>query len=301
MLRESAVAHPVKRGKRWLVTVARPGEGATGKYSAEMLQKYGPIAYPPGTRAYIGHADPGERSVTDLMGTYPDGTFWNEEEQEFQGELEPLNEKWGQLIEELGEMAEASMYSLNFQKDAANNITYIGPHRANSIDIVGFAGLEGSGVKRLIESAQQLGQTKPGADVVQENGKKMDKDFLEAMKVALAETLAPVVSFIADSKAKLAESAQIEADEDAAKTAATAAVEAYDANIALIDAARESLTVTQIESLREAAKTGVDITPLVENAKKITTEVKEALQESFATGRTLGSDAGYTPTAWGSK
>src|SRR6478736_4403430 len=84
---ESAPA-PTKVGSRWLVTVARPGQGSTGLYPESVLKETGPQAFPPGTKAFFNH-DP-KRDVRDMVGTYPDGAFWNDEAGELQAYLVPF-------------------------------------------------------------------------------------------------------------------------------------------------------------------------------------------------------------------
>ncbi|MFZ2912424.1 MAG: hypothetical protein WAZ75_05040, partial [Candidatus Absconditicoccaceae bacterium] len=70
--------------------------------------------------------------------------------------------------------------------------------------------------------------------------------------------------------------------------------------IALVEAARESLLPTQVESLMEAAKVGTDIAPMVESAKKVYEEAMKVLSESASGGRSFGSgaDEDYSVGAW---
>lgn len=284
-LSESVAAAPVKKGSRWRVTVATPGQGSSGFYSPEVLREYGPIAFPPGTKAYFGHSAPGERDPRDQLGRYPEGTFWNEEENELQAFLEPFP-RWEPVVEEMGEALEVSMYALDWEKDEQGNIVRIGPHRGNTIDAVAFGGLEGSRVKeKLIESLAESAR----AGFVAESGvtsasseRKEDK-----LEEKLDKLIALFESFISASQAKAQEEVQAKVDAEAIATAVSESLESYDAKRKLVEATE--LLPSQRESLLEAARQGADIAPLVENAKKVFEEAKAALTESLEeSGRDFG-------------
>jgi hypothetical protein len=284
-LRESVSAEPVKKGKRWLVTLAVPGQGNSGYYSPEVLESYGPVAIAPKTKAYWGHADPQDRDARDALGKYPEGAFWNAEEQKLQAYLEPYP-RWDPIIEEMGSDLELSMCILDGEKDGDGNVLRMGYHRANTVDAVAFAGLSGSGLLEQVESlAESLTLRETSAREAQEKeGKKVDEK--------LDKLIALFESFIGESKAKAKDEAQVVADEAAAKVAATAAVEAYASNIALVEAARETLLPSQVASLQESARTSdvASFTASVDSAKKVAEEAKSAvLTESVSAGRDFGT------------
>ena len=147
---ESVAANPVKKGSRWLVCLAKPGQGSSGFYSEEVLRETGPIAFPPKTKAYFGHNPPEKRDPRDQLGTYPDGAFWNEESGELQAYLQPYK-RWQPVIEEMGSDLELSIYAAG-NKDDAGNVVELLADRVNSIDAVGYGGLVGSAVKEQVES-----------------------------------------------------------------------------------------------------------------------------------------------------
>lgn len=290
-LAESTATAPVKKSGRWLVNIAVPGKGTTGKYSAEMLAEFGPKAFPAGTKSYFKHSKPEDRDPRDQIGVLKEGAFWNPDEQKLQGYLDPFP-RWNPLLEEMGEQAELSMYVMDWEKDSDGNITRLGPHRANSIDAVAFGGLAGSGLKEqlfesLVESAIAGFDTKPGVTSAQENkGNNMEEKLdLILSKLALVET------FIADSKASASDKVQAKVDAEAVADAVRESVESYDAKVKLIDDAADLLPSQRAE-LREAAKKGDDITPLLESAKKITEEFKALSESAHSTsghGRVVGS------------
>ena len=287
MLRESVAVAPTKTGKRWRVVIARPGQGTSGNYATEMLQEYGPAALAPGAKAFFDH-DP-SRSIKDMVGTYPDGAFWDATNQELVAELQPFKH-WQDVIDEIGPHAEASIYMMG-EKDEDGNVTRLIPHRTNGADLVGYGGLEGSGLKEqvesLLESARALDSSdKPSTDSVQEKEKaKMEKEILEAIQ-GLAKSFD---AFVTESKA-VADNKQIEkANADTISTAVTEAVATFKGKAEAIKAA--DLLPSQVEALLAAAERGEDVAPLIESAKKVVEEFKTVSLTESNDGRSFGSNA----------
>lgn len=301
-------ASAIKKGadNRWRVVIATPGQGSSGFYSEEVLATYGPSAFPAGTKAYFNHNSPENRDVRDMLGVYG-AAYWNDVDKVLESELDVFAH-WKELVDAVGEHIEVSI-STGGTIDESGNIVELSYDRTNSVDIVPVAGLEGSRFKERIEVLAESARlhdsaNKPSANVAQENGNKMDEKILDAIS-KLNDALAPLVSFVNDSKVAATESAQIEADEEAAREAAVTAVEAYDAGVALIDAARAELTASQIESARATAKTGEDVSALIESFKKQNEEVKAQLVEgaTLQEGRSVGAagDSSNYSFEWRSK
>lgn len=274
---------PVKKGNRWRVKIATPGQGSSGFYTADVLREYGPVAIPAGTKSFLGHAKPEDRSLRDLVGSFPDGAYWSAEENALFADLEPATSKWADVLNELGTLAEASI-SVAGTKDAQGNVLTLAHSRANSVDLVAHAGLEGSGlteqIESLIESARSVdpitepGVT-PGAGDKEHNMDKIEEQLTKLTSV--------VESLVADKSAKATADAQAAVDAAAISTAVNEALATYDAKIALIEAETELLP-SQRAFLREQAKAGADVAPLIESAKKVVAEATQALTES-AVGR----------------
>lgn len=151
-----------------------------------------------------------------------------------------------------------------------------------SLDVVIAPGARGKfleSAKRAYESLHRDSE-KPSVTsaVEKENGIKMDEEIKAAFK-SLTDLIAPLV---AKETASQAEAAQAEADENAGKVA----VEAYDAAVTAIDAAE--LPEKVVESLRKQAKDGVDVTPLIEQAKEMKTALSESLSADADTSRDFG-------------
>lgn len=151
-----------------------------------------------------------------------------------------------------------------------------------SLDVVIAPGARGKfleSAKRAYESLHRDSE-KPSVTsaVEKENGIKMDEEIKAAFK-SLTDLIAPLV---AKETASQAEAAQAEADENAGKIA----VEAYDAAVTAIDAAE--LPEKVVESLRKQAKDGVDVTPLIEQAKEMKTALSESLSADADNSRDFG-------------
>jgi hypothetical protein len=205
LLKENSSAPLAKSGKRWKVVVATPGKGSSGTYSADVLRETGPSAIPAGSKAFFDH-DP-RRSVKDMVGTYPDGAYWNEEMQRLEAELQPFKH-WQEIVDEIGPYAEASIYVMGEADDEGNVLRLI-PHRSNGVDLVGYAGLEGSGllerIDTLAESDRALIESQSSAtsaDVIE----KKEKLTMEIQELALkVDALTALVeSFITESKDRVA-------------------------------------------------------------------------------------------------
>lgn len=283
ILHEAVSANPVKRGKRWLVTLAVPGKGSSGTYSSELFETYGPTAFPTGTKAYWGHSEPQNRDARDQLGKYED-TFWNAEEQKLQSYLKPYP-RWEQVVEEMGSDLELSIYTSG-TKDEDGNVLTLEYSRTNSVDAVAFAGLEGSGLAEQVESlAESMGITvnKTSETVSEGKDNKMDEKAIEAINALTAE----VSKLVSANATKAEEAAQREVDAEAVETAVTR----YDAAVKAIDEA--DLFPAQVESLRASARKGEDVTAMIESAKAIKAQALEAVQaqETSTPGRILGESA----------
>lgn len=275
---------PTRKGNRWRVRIATPGQGSSGYYTADVLREYGPVAIPAGTKSFLGHAKPEERSLRDLVGFYPDGAYWSAEENALFADLEPATSKWADVLNELGPLAEASI-SVAGTKDAQGNVLTLAYARSNSVDLVAHAGLEGSGlteqIESLIESAR-MGEVEQKPGVTPGAGDR--KHNMDKIEEQLATLTSVVESLVAEKSAKAQAEAQATVDAAAISTAVNEALATYDAKIALIEAETELLPSQRV-FLREQAKAGADVAPLIESAKKVVAEAKSEILNESEVGR----------------
>jgi hypothetical protein len=292
MLSETIAAPIVKKsGNRWKVVLAKPGKGNSGTYSAQVLREQGPDALPAGTKAFIGHALPQDRNPKDQFGKYPEGAYYDDTldpvkypEGALVAELEVFN-RYKDMIDEIGTDAELSMFILDGGTDAEGNVVEMNYNRANSCDLVSYAGLENSGLIEKLTESYSFGTDTSDRPPAQDEKKEvmLDKDTLDAITASVRLALADLAE-----APKVKTEAEVQADIDAKVEAEVGAkvdeaVAEYEGKIAQIAAVPELLP-SQVESLKAEARKGTDITSLIESAKAIVAEAKTTLTESFTAG-----------------
>lgn len=282
ILRESVTEAPVKKGNRWRVIVAKPGQGSSGFYSEDLFRRDAAKIIAPGGQAFINHDD--TRNPKDMLGTYPEGSFWSEEDKAVVSELEVFSH-WREFVEEVGPHCGISLYALG-EADESGNVTSFIEDRLNGADLVARPGLVGSGLaEKLYESAKAHSVEEPSATVAREERKLMDQE----MKDAITGIQSALNLLVTKEQTKAEEAAQVTADDEAVNQR----VEAITAGLDAVEAARAELFPAQVESLRAEAKKGADVAPLIEAAKKVREEALEAVRVTeSAPGRDFGGSAG---------
>lgn len=289
-LRESVAEAPVKKGDRYRVIIARPGQGSSGFYSEELFRRDAQKLIPAGAQAFINH---GERDPEKMVGVYPDGGYFDEAENAVVGDLQVF-EHWKAWMAEVAPHVGVSLYALG-NADEEGHVTEILEDPYNGADIVARAGLQGSKIDKLYESAVAAGSEKRTSTVEGENGnKKMEEKLDKAIELLTA--------LVTDKAEKATAAAKVEADAEAAKIAAEQAVQAYSAAVEAVDAA--DLFESQRKSILAAAAKGEDVASLIESAKVVREEAVKAVTEqaaqSGADGVVLGeSGKSFTVSGWG--
>ncbi len=277
-IRESVTEAPVKKGNRWRVIVARPGKGSSGDYSTEMFRRDAHKIIAPGGQSFINHDD--SRNPKDMIGVYPEGSFWSEEDNAVVSELEVFSH-WKEFVEEVGPHCGISLYALG-ESDEDGNVTAIIEDRLNGADLVARPGLVGSGLaEKLYESAiAQVSEEKPSVTAAQEE-RKLEMD--EKDREAIAALTTAVQALVTDKQAAQVEAAQATADEKVVEER----LDAYDAAVEAIEAAE--LPADAAKSLRAEARKGVDVAPLIEFAKTVADGAVTRIAEAQDQGRDLGN------------
>lgn len=286
-IRESVTEAPVKKGNRWRVIVARPGQGSSGFYSEDMFRRDAHKIIAPGGQAFINHDD--SRNPKDMLGVYPEGSFWSEEDKAVVSELEVFSH-WKAFVEEVGPHCGISLYALG-EADEEGNVTAIQEDRLNGADLVARPGLVGSGLAEKLYESAIAGSEKTTVIAAEENGNEME---LEKVVEAVEALTAQVSALVAEKESAKASEAQVQVDAEAVKLA----VEAYDAAVKAVDEA--DLLQPQRETLLSAAKRGEDITAAIESAKAVKEAAVEAarVSESADHGRDFGGDKVTKFGAW---
>ena len=288
---EAVSEAPVKKGNgRWLVAIATPGQGSSGHYSEDMLKEYGPVAFPAGAKSFINHE--GSRNPKDMIGTYPEGAYWDDSRKQLMGELQTFSH-WQAFVEEVGPHCGMSIYMAG-ESDTDGNVTKLLEDRQNGADLVSYPGLEGSGlVEQMLESARAGSETPPAALAEDTND---GKDATRMTDEQFTELKSMFADAIATKTAEAQVTAQVEADE----AAVAEAVEAFEAASELIDTA--DLTSAQKKALRAEAKKGSDVAPLIEAAVALKAEILQESGAEVVAGRVVRaeSNASFT-TPWGAR
>lgn len=279
---------------RWKATLITPGKGSSGTYSEELLEKFGAIAFPQGSKNWFKHPEwSGEqRDPRDQWGYLATDPIF-EPGVGLTAEVQVLPH-WADVVNALAEAGHAhlSIYAMG-DSDEFGNVTALLPDVTNSIDLVDYPGRPGSGLtEQMLESAR-AGHKKPAAASAEENKEHdLDKEILEAL-TALTESLKPVVDFVTEKKEAAERGAQAEADAEAVAQGVSEGIAAYEEKVTAIDAV-ENLSPKQVESLKSAAKRGEDITESLAEAK--------AIADDFATrlGESHGGSQGFVTESRGS-
>lgn len=278
-IRESVTEAPVKKGNRWRVIVARPGQGSSGNYSEELFRRDAEKIIAPGAQSFINHDD--SRNPKDMIGTFPEGAYFDEDEKAVVAELEVFSH-WKSFVEEVGPHCGISLYALG-EADEDGNVTAIHEDALNGADLVARPGLVGSGLAEKLYESARAGSDKTKVIAASE-GKDNDMEIEKVVEAVEALT-AQVSALVAEKKDAEAEKVQAEADAEAIANA----VEAYDAAVKAVDEA--DLLQPQRESLLASAKRGEDITEAIVSAKAVkeaAIQAVEGAERVAETGRTIG-------------
>ncbi|USH44480.1 capsid maturation protease [Microbacterium phage Cassita] len=276
-IRESVTEAPVKKGNRWRVIVARPGQGSSGFYSEDLFRRDAHKIIAPGGQSFINHDD--TRNPKDMIGVYPEGSFWSEEDKAVVSELEVFSH-WKDFVEEVGPHCGISLYALG-EADEDGNVTAINEDRLNGADLVARPGLIGSGLaEKLYESAKAQTVEEPSVTSAQEERKlEMEKDVEE--RFSALEAL--LTSLVTEKQTAQEEAAQVAADEKVVEER----LGAYDAAVEAIEAAE--LPADAAKALRAEARKGTDVAPLIEFAKSVKDGEAQRIAEAADQGRDFGS------------
>ena len=297
LIRESVTEAPVKSGNRWKVIVARPGKGSSGTYSEELFRRDAEKIIAPGGHAFINHDD--KRNPKDLLGTYPEGARWSEEDSAVVAELEVFSH-WKSFVEEVGPHCGISLYALGEQDDEGNVTSFI-EDAQNGADLVARPGLVGSGIaEKLYESAISHSVKEPTTESSVGELKETDMDEIKELTAVVSALATKVETLVSAQEAKAVEEAQLKVDTEAVEKA----IEAYAAQDAAITAAE--LLPTQANALRAEAKRGVDVAPLLgqkikERDEMIEEATKRLGESKDPEGRIVGSLTEVHFTGFGGK
>lgn len=259
LLTETTTAPVKTKGNKWMVTVATPGQGSSGFYSEELLKEQGPAALHPGAHSFIGHNP--DRDIKELVGVFKEGGFWDEDSRTLKAELTVLD-RWADFVEEVAPYVGMSIF-FHGEADEEGNVTTLTPHPMNGVDLVARPGLSGSGLdERLAETllAEALSRA-----TTEDNGNMELEQKVDALTEMISQFIA-------------SQNKQKEGDEIKPEDLVAEALDKFQEAVAEIDKAE--LLPSQVADLRERAKRGEDVAPLIESAQRVNKELKEQFEAS---------------------
>lgn len=280
------------------VTLITPGLGSSAFYSESVIASDAPHAFPKGTHVYLNHAKDGP-SPDKLLGTLVADTTIAEDGSA-KNVFKPLKH-WADFVDQVHKH---TGLSINARGDGhkevmdgrevivADSIDY---HRSNSVDLVSFAGREGSGFSESLFqealAAVEDVQTETSEPGKREKDNKME--LTEAAWNALTAKVDSIVTFM--ESAVVAPKAPTEDESAADRAAAVAATR-------LVESAEvpASVKTRLIEGIN---KGNYNVEGEIKAVVDLKEELKVQLQESGAiagaAGNTGGGSETVTVTGWG--
>lgn len=176
LLQESGSA-PVKSGNLWRAVLITPGKGSSGIYTEDMLKEYGPQAFKKGTHSYVDHPRSAEdiRSPKNIIGVLAEDASY-EEGVGLVGEIN-IMPHWKEFVEAVAPYTGLSIYAMGegeYNDDGEIVVENLVPHVQNSVDLVSYAGREGSKLAdKLYEAAVSMAEY--GVDKDKDKKKKRKK------------------------------------------------------------------------------------------------------------------------------
>lgn len=254
-----------KSSGRWkIMLIEADVQGSSGFYSAEVLKRDGPKAFPAGTHVFVDHPTESEewerpeRSVKDLAGyTLSEAAFENGADGHGLFAIFQSFPNWAELVEAWKDHVGMSIRAMGL-RDENGHVTEL--IRGESVDIVTRAGAGGRLVA-MTESARKGPENKPLYAELTES----DKAAMVTLNDNMGK-LAGVVDGLVAKITKLEEAA-----------AATADAEVLTAGQVFAKLSDTDLPATVKTRLADGYKKGVDLDAQIAEQKAIVDEIRASM------------------------
>lgn len=192
---EAGDSAPVKSGPgKFAITILKSGQGSSGYYPADVMERDGAKAFPKGTHVHLDHPtetakyDHPERSVKDLVGTLSEDASYDKGSKSLIGKMEIMpqyKDLVAALAPHVGMSIRAKAYAESAEVDGAmvHKVTHL--VHGESVDIVTHAGAGGH-IMSMIESAKSFTPATPPVPVgppKKENNMELTKEDFAAIMV----------------------------------------------------------------------------------------------------------------------
>lgn len=182
-----------KTGSKVRVRLINEGQGASGFYSAELLETDGPKAFPKGAFLFWNHVPDDKRDMRDAFGVLAEDAVFEGDSKALWGDAE-IFEADRTRVMELAEAGAGMSIQASGDIDEDGNVTHIEENPFNSVALVHRAG-RGGAITDILESANINDSNEN-----QREDAGMTPEEIEKLAVALAEKLsAPLGQAIAEA------------------------------------------------------------------------------------------------------
>ena len=199
-IREFAGLGEVTGKTRWRVRIIGPGRGASAIYPADVLEAFGPIAFPAGTKINIDHQSDSEEwdqpagSLKWLAGALVTDAEWSEDPEPGLYATVELDPKWAEFVERYSEIIGLSIRAnahTDDEEDGLPVVTSFVPSPLNTVDIVTVPGANG----RFIEALEHWYDTMANVNEISQEETDMDeskvREMIDTATVKIIEALTP--------------------------------------------------------------------------------------------------------------
>jgi hypothetical protein len=205
---EAGDTTPVKSGPgKFAITILKSGQGSSGYYPADVMERDGAKAFPKGTHVHLDHPtetakyDHPERSVKDLVGSLSEDASYDKASKSLIGKMEIMpqyKDLVAALAPHVGMSIRAKAYAESAEVDGAmvHKVTHL--VHGESVDIVTHAGAGGH-IMSMIESAKSFTPATPPVPVgtpKKENNMELTKEDFTAI---MAESNKALLSGLVES------------------------------------------------------------------------------------------------------
>ena len=266
--------HAKGRGSR--ILLISEGQGSSGHYSAEMLQRDGHVAFPSGTKIYYNHLGEqeswernGSRDVRDLIGVTTSEVEWSDIERGLEADAEWLPHAKN-FVESVWEHVGLSVEASGFVSEDGT-VESLAYSPLNAVALVPVAG-RGGKVQGLFEGFREsYGSITNDESVTDRKDSGMTPEEITSVAEALAEALKPSLTAIHEA---LTPAEPIVKEEDG-----------EDASVIAEALVASELPTSARTKVYEAVKTGVKVADAIATEK---TYITELLAESKTDGEFNG-------------
>lgn len=262
------------------------GQGSSGLYPAEMLEHYGPNAFPAGTQLFYDHLTEsdewdrrGNHSIKDLVGVTTSDAVFNAENSALEASVKFFPNA-ADFVREAYQHFDLSIEAAAYV-DEDGVVEAIIPSPRNCVALVPKGGRDGK-ITALVESYREKhGKIVSNRENAGDERKEItvEPKDIEAVTTAVVEAIKPMFTQLSEALAPAPEV------EDASKSEETVDVGAVAE--ALIEAGLPKSGRTRV---LEAVKAGADIAEAIEAEKAYVEEiVKESAVEDAGTVKVTGT------------